>query len=639
MLYLPAMMHQRFLLRLPRRLALAAVALATLTAPRALGGHEIPARVAITAYVKPEGGTLRVVARVPLEAMRDLDFPLHDDGTLDIARATSLLPNAAVLWVADYLALYENGRPLEGARVTLVRIALPSDRSFESYDAAVANLRGAPLGEGTGLHWQQAMFDLAIDYPITSADSRFAIEPRLAHLGIRTTTVLRLVLPSDDGAARETARERVLIYAGDPGLIELDPSWSHAALRFVAEGFRHILGGIDHLLFVFCLVLPFASLRRWRTLVAIVTSFTVAHSLTLGAAALGMVPSALWFPPLVEALIALSIVVLAVENVLLPEERLANRWRMAFAFGLIHGFGFSFALGEQLQFAGSHLLASLAAFNIGVEAGQLLVLALALPALMFVRRHVGSGAGAIGEDKRARIVTIVGSVLVAHTAWHWMTERFTTLGEFRDSFRWPALDATFALGALRVALLGAVALALALGIRQVLRLLAARQAGHATRATVVVALIAATAALGASQEPGPRSSADGVYTLEQANKGKDIFAGACQSCHTPTVHSGPPFRAKWFGHSLGELFGYLRREMPKTDPGTMSDEEYSLVIAYLLRINGMKPGTAPLAADSVSLHRIRLDSVPSGPSSGTTKLAPENTPTAGPRRSPQGSRR
>jgi len=107
-----------------------------------------------------------------------------------------------------------------------------------------------------------------------------------------------------------------------------------------------------------------------------------------------------------------------------------------------------------------------------------------------------------------------------------------------------------------------------------------------------------------------RSTADGVYTIAQANLGRDIFAGACQSCHTPTVHAGPPFRGKWFGRTLGDLFGYLRREMPQTDPGSLSDEEYSLVIAYLLRINRMPAGDSALAGDSTSLHRIRLDSLP-----------------------------
>jgi S-disulfanyl-L-cysteine oxidoreductase SoxD len=106
---------------------------------------------------------------------------------------------------------------------------------------------------------------------------------------------------------------------------------------------------------------------------------------------------------------------------------------------------------------------------------------------------------------------------------------------------------------------------------------------------------------------------DGVYTLAQATRGSDVFAQFCKSCHTPTVHSGPPFRAKWFGRSLSDLYGYLRREMPKNEPGSMSDVDYARALAYLLRINGMPAGSVPLAADSAALHRIRLDSVRAAP--------------------------
>jgi hypothetical protein len=195
--------------------------------------------------------------------------------------------------------------------------------------------------------------------------------------------------------------------------------------------------------------------------VAIVTAFTVAHSITLAAAALGMVPTALWFPPLVEVGIALSILWLAVENLLLAPERLERRWMLAFGFGLIHGFGFAFALGANLQFAGGHLVTALASFNVGVELGQLLVLAMALPALWLVHRYVGAG--------RERLVTTVGSVLIAHTAWHWAGARLATLDAYRAAFTWPALDATFALGAMRVALLASVALAAGLAMRHILR--------------------------------------------------------------------------------------------------------------------------------------------------------------------------
>lgn len=112
-----------------------------------------------------------------------------------------------------------------------------------------------------------------------------------------------------------------------------------------------------------------------------------------------------------------------------------------------------------------------------------------------------------------------------------------------------------------------------------------------------------------------RTTLDGVYTLAQANAGKDLFAIACQSCHTPTFHATPAFRSKWSGRTLGELFGYMRREMPQADPGGMTNAEYLDVLAYMLRINGMPTGGAPLAGDSASLHRIKLRLEPPAPTS------------------------
>jgi hypothetical protein len=224
----------------------------------------------------------------------------------------------------------------------------------------------------------------------------------------------------------------VFQYAGDPRLVRLDPRWHQAFFRFVQLGFGHILVGLDHLLFLLCLVIPF---RRIRPLVMIVTAFTAAHSITLIASAFGLAPRALWFQPLIETLIALSIVWMAFENIV--GARLERRWLFAFAFGLVHGFGFSFLLRDSLQFAGSHLLSALLAFNVGVELGQLLVVALAVPALGWLfSRVVAERAG-----------TILLSALVAHTAWHWMTERGATLRQYRVS--WPAPDLALLASALR----------------------------------------------------------------------------------------------------------------------------------------------------------------------------------------------
>ena len=111
---------------------------------------------------------------------------------------------------------------------------------------------------------------------------------------------------------------------------------------------------------------------------------------------------------------------------------------------MVHGFGFSFLLGERLQFAGSHLVTSLLAFNLGVEAGQLLVLAIAVPALgVLFKSWLPEPTGGI-----------ILSALVAHTAWHWMTER----GEQLSRFPWPTIDAV-ALSALLWWAMAGVALA------------------------------------------------------------------------------------------------------------------------------------------------------------------------------------
>src|SRR5206468_215848 len=210
--------------------------------------------------------------------------------------------------------------------------------------------------------------------------------------------------------------------------------------QFVKLGFTHILNGVDHLLFLFCLVIPF---RRFRALVAVVTAFTVAHSITLFASAYNLGPDALWFPPLIETLIATSIVYMALENIV--GANVKRRWVITFAFGLVHGFGFSFALRQTLQFAGSHLLTSLLSFNIGVELGQLLVLVALIPALDLLFRYV------VAE----RLGTIILSALITHTAWHWMTERAAILRQFR--FEWPVLDALFWASAMRWMMLAVAA--------------------------------------------------------------------------------------------------------------------------------------------------------------------------------------
>jgi hypothetical protein len=382
--------------------------LAAALPPQFAHGHEVPSDVTVHLLVRPAGDRLDLLVRAPLEAMQDVTFPTFGPGYLDVARADATLRDAAQLWLASNIEVYEGGRRLPTPTITAVRASIPSDPSFATFETALAHLRGAPLPAETQLVWQQALLDVQLAVPIESATSPFAIRPRLERLGLRVVSAVRFIAPSGS--------ERVYQIEGGAGVVPLDPRWHQSLLRFLVQGFEHILDGADHLLFLLCLVVPFR--RELRKLVWIVTAFTAGHSVTLVSAAYGAAPATLWFPPLIETLIAASIFYMAVENVVAPNGR--TRCAIAFGFGLIHGFGFSFALQNTLQFAGEHVLTSLLSFNVGIELGQLLVLVVLVPLLGLAFRYV------VAE----RLGTIILSVIVAHTAWHWLTERFAALRSF-----------------------------------------------------------------------------------------------------------------------------------------------------------------------------------------------------------------
>lgn len=316
-------------MRIGRFLLAIAMWVAVVLPARVALAHEIPRHVGVRAYVAPTADRVRLLVQIPMDAVRDVDFPVLANDALDVTRAAPYLRDAAQLWVA------------------VSQQALPA---------------------ATDLPHGHLRLEVLLEVATASLARDLVIEPRWANLGVRTTSLLTLV--NADGT------ERRYSFEGNPGAVRVDPRWWHAAALFVRHGIEHMLGGLDHLLFVLCLVLPF---RQWRPLVGMVTAFTVAHSITLIAAALGVVPAAAWFAPLVEVLIAASIVYMAVENVL--GARAERRWIVAFVFGLVHGFGFSAALGDTLQFAGAHLVTSLLAFNVGVELAQLGVLLVMIPVL------------------------------------------------------------------------------------------------------------------------------------------------------------------------------------------------------------------------------------------------------------------
>lgn len=173
-----------------------------------------------------------------------------------------------------------------------------------------------------------------------------------------------------------------------------------SAWAFFKMGIEHILTGYDHLVFLAGLVLLRSKLRE---LLAVVTAFTLAHSITLGIAALGIfTPS----PKFVEPAIALSIAYVGIENFFVKDG--SKRWRITFPFGLIHGFGFAGAL-QEVNLSRAQVPTALVSFNLGVEAGQLFVLGLILPMIYLARQQDWF------EPKGVRLLS--GAVAAAGCVW------------------------------------------------------------------------------------------------------------------------------------------------------------------------------------------------------------------------------
>jgi hypothetical protein len=212
-------------------------------------------------------------------------------------------------------------------------------------------------------------------------DIDLACDPKVGELVIRDN--LFDVLGNDyHTLARIDAPGRTVQFAFAPDTREtrvaLDETGSRGLGSFILLGIEHILTGYDHLLFLLGLLLRGGS---WLSLAKIVTAFTLAHSVTLALAALDIVV----LPDrLVEAVIALSIAFVAAENIFLKPVA-SRRWVVSFCFGLVHGFGFSSALRE-LDLPRHGLVLALFGFNVGVEIGQGLVVAAALPLLALIRR-------------------------------------------------------------------------------------------------------------------------------------------------------------------------------------------------------------------------------------------------------------
>ena len=131
--------------------------------------HEIPADVTIQAFLKPEGQRVQLLVRVPLDAMRDLNVPLTSSKTVELGKLRPLLAYGATVWVGQNVELFENDRPLSAPSLLDLQVSLPTDRSFGSWDTALAHVRGPALPDTTEIGWTTGLLDLRFEAPIESA--------------------------------------------------------------------------------------------------------------------------------------------------------------------------------------------------------------------------------------------------------------------------------------------------------------------------------------------------------------------------------------------------------------------------------------------------------------------------------------
>ncbi len=304
--------------------------------------------------------------------------------------STSTLPSD----LAEALRLAQMGNPKSREKlldVVRTRIVLHAN------GARCEPGRGQVLFSGV----DATSFTILVDFACVSVVRELDVQDNIFDvLGTDHHTLAKLEAPSgiQQFAFAPDARQGRFVI-GDQGAGVLTTG------SFFMLGIHHILSGYDHLLFLLALLLPGGGLL---SLLKIITAFTIAHSVTLSLAVLQVVT----LPDrLIEAVIALSIMFVAAENLFL-DPTVSRRWVVSFCFGLVHGFGFSSALRE-LRLPAHGLLLSLFGFNLGVEVGQALVVTACLPLLLLLRRSRWESRAVLGSSLA---ILLIGLVLFVERA-------------------------------------------------------------------------------------------------------------------------------------------------------------------------------------------------------------------------------
>jgi hypothetical protein len=368
----------------------------------------IPEVVNVKVFVRLENGSLDLLVRVPLAAVKDIQFPTRGEaGYLDLEALASMLPGAADHWIAGGFDVFDHGEPVSRPEVDQPRIATISDQSFDSYQSAIDHLGAPPVAATENLFLDQVWFDMRLRYRLASEQPAIAIDPKVAGWGVRVSTDLKIV--DADGLVRS------LTFEGNPGRIYLAPRWTDAGRQFMDRGTRFVRSTAPLLLFLFCLVLPF---RRYRPAIPPVVAFVSTLLVGLLASTLGLTVETVWFPPLLAALEVVAILLVAFANI---ANQVTPHRRTVFACcaGLIFGASTALDLERALQFGGSHPLVSVLAFCAGAVATLVAAAAIIIPVMSYL----------FSRARTERIERIIVSALAADTAWGWLTERWSQLAK------------------------------------------------------------------------------------------------------------------------------------------------------------------------------------------------------------------
>ena len=319
--------------------------------------------------------------------------------------------------LADGLTVQTEGKPLP-LTVTDVRVhTLGNEPGFATLDEAEAVFAAPPVWPSSNetVYVGDAVVDVKFNVQTEQTISNYQLSSQLDPGLPGQEDTANLLLDNWPGGVK-VFRARGLLE--EP--FEVSRSSFAAFGTFVKEGVRHILEGLDHVLFVLCLAVgahTFAGLL-WR-----VTGFTLGHSVTLSLGFFGFVPSGDWFVPVVELIIALTIIYAAYVAIRPPSPDKSERslFLVTGFIGLIHGLGFSFVLQHILKVSSPNIWQSLLAFNIGIEIGQLLIVAVAILVIIAADKLVDQ----LGQKLRFAIAGIAALV-----AAFWVVERSIPLLEF-----------------------------------------------------------------------------------------------------------------------------------------------------------------------------------------------------------------